>query len=510
MRTFLCALGLIMMVLVLTQAQELSFSPPSYSVPGLMLYWQFNEGYGTVARDSSGHFNNGYYEDGDNWTRDARSGYAIEFDEDDNVVVDTTTFGIDICNEFSLSLWFKFPESFTGELIQRGAYCYPFKIYNYNNRLGTCIRLDLDTYYLTGDTELCANKWYNCVLTFKNGERKIYLNGKLDGCDSPPAGSLSMDYGHELVVGNGFTGIIDEVRLYNRAITPMEVAYLYYGVPYILTPKVVKVTAGYNHSVALKDDGRVIAWGSNQFGQCNVPPDLSGVKAIAAGANRHTLALKSDGCIVAWGDNVYGQCNIPFGLSGVKAIAAGGDHSVALKCDGTVIAWGKNNKGQCNVPPDLTDVVEIAAGYEHTVALTCEGSVIAWGDNSKGQCNVPHTLGAVKAIAAADKLTVALKCNGTVATWGDNFYGQCLVPYGLGDVAAITAGWGFVTALKCNGSLVAWGLDGNEQCSYPLGLRDVIDICSGYAHTVAIKKDGTMVVWGNNSDGQCNVPREPE
>jgi hypothetical protein len=51
------------------------------------------------------------------------------------------------------------------------------------------------------------------------------------------------------------------------------------------------------------------------------------VTAIAAGTN-HSLALKSDGTVVAWGDNDSGQATVPAGLSGVVAIAAGYEHSL--------------------------------------------------------------------------------------------------------------------------------------------------------------------------------------
>jgi len=82
--------------------------------------------------------------------------------------------------------------------------------------------------------------------------------------------------------------------------------------------------------------------------------------AIAAGAY-HSVVLKSDGTVFAWGNNNWGQTNVPAGLSSVVAIAAGGYHSLALKADGTVVAWGFNGWGQTNVPAGLSNVVAIAA-----------------------------------------------------------------------------------------------------------------------------------------------------
>src|SRR5207247_2498452 len=67
----------------------------------------------------------------------------------------------------------------------------------------------------------------------------------------------------------------------------------------------------------------------NSHHQTDVPAGLSNVVALSCGGT-HTLALKSDGTVVAWGDNSSGQCNIPNGLTNVIAIAGGGAHSLVV------------------------------------------------------------------------------------------------------------------------------------------------------------------------------------
>ena len=72
----------------------------------------------------------------------------------------------------------------------------------------------------------------------------------------------------------------------------------------------------------------MVAWGANGNGQSAVPAGLSGVVAVAAG-NYHSLALKADGTVVAWGDNEYGQ-SATTGLRGAVAVSDGHVHSLAV------------------------------------------------------------------------------------------------------------------------------------------------------------------------------------
>ena len=101
------------------------------------------------------------------------------------------------------------------------------------------------------------------------------------------------------------------------------------------------------------------------------PATLTNVVAIAANGY-HSLALKGDGTVVAWGWDNAGQSAVPDSLSGVSKIAAGYGFSMALKTDGTVVVWGEAADGQTTVPSTATQVTQIAGGGRHALALRAE------------------------------------------------------------------------------------------------------------------------------------------
>jgi alpha-tubulin suppressor-like RCC1 family protein len=180
------------------------------------------------------------------------------------------------------------------------------------------------------------------------------------------------------------------------------------------------VAAGSTHSLALLRDGSVWTWGQNDVGQAGVPPGapcqfshtpcvpspvqvpgLAEVVAVAVGFN-HSLAVKDDGTVWAWGLNKNGQLgdgtttssSTPVqvgGLSGVKTVAGGNLHSLALKEDGTVWAWGWAPTDQgaqdtltAGQLPGLTEVVALAAGDAQSLALKADGTVWFWGVRALG------------------------------------------------------------------------------------------------------------------------------
>ena len=262
------------------------------------------------------------------------------------------------------------------------------------------------------------------------------------------------------------------------------------------------VSAGNNHTVALKSDGTVVAKGQLEYMQCQNVGKWTDIVAVASG-RWHTVGLKSNGTVVAVGDNEYndyGECDVS-GWTDIVAVASGRWHTVGLKSNGTVVAVGNNEYGQCDVS-GWTDIVAVTAGDCHTVGLKSDGTVVAVGINPYGQCDVSGWKNIV-AVAAGIDHTVGLKSNGTVVAVGDNDYGECDVS-GWTDIVAVAAGIRHTVGLKSNGTVVAVGNNEYGQCDVS-GWTDIVAVAAGNKHTVGLKSDGTVVAVGNNEYGLCDV-----
>jgi alpha-tubulin suppressor-like RCC1 family protein len=251
--------------------------------------------------------------------------------------------------------------------------------------------------------------------------------------------------------------------------------------------------------------GKVVAWGYNGRGQCDVPEPNSGFVAIAAGRH-HSLGLKGDGSIVAWGYNNQGQLDVPLPNGDFVAIAGGGDHSLGLKRDGSITAWGEDDSGECTIPAPNSGFVAIAAGHDHNLGMKSDSSLVAWGDDSAGQCQIPEPNTGFVAIAAGYSHSLALKADGSIVAWGSGQFGQCQVPEPNSGFAAVAAGWDHSLGLKDDGSVVAWGWNDYGQLSPPPPNSGFVAIAGGYSHSIGLKIDGSIVAWGNNAWGQAGVP----
>ncbi len=218
---------------------------------------------------------------------------------------------------------------------------------------------------------------------------------------------------------------------------------------------VAAISAGRYHSIAVRNDGTLWSWGSNDAGQLDPGPVAPrafpvqvksvGTVAAAAACDHHTLVLRAwNGRVLAWGGNEFGQLGRGWrtwyesaqlqeaappdirivaaatervdlsnfevkrgirsalsdgggdsSLTAVVAVACSGDHNLARLSDGTVVAWGKGNFGQVGSfgrpwedaarPGKLAKGVAMAGGQEHTLLLTEAGEIVSWGSNEFGQ-----------------------------------------------------------------------------------------------------------------------------
>jgi hypothetical protein len=137
----------------------------------------------------------------------------------------------------------------------------------------------------------------------------------------------------------------------------------------------------------------------------------SGVTAIAAG-QYHTVALKSDGTVVAWGDNYYGQTNVPVAAqSGVTAIAAGGYHTVAIV--GAAVA-----APQITVQPQ-SQIASATSNVTFSVAATGSGLTYQWrknGGDISGATSSTLTLNSVTRTAGGTYSVVVTSSGGSTTS----------------------------------------------------------------------------------------------
>lgn len=251
-----------------------------------------------------------------------------------------------------------------------------------------------------------------------------------------------------------------------------------------------------------------VGFGNDAVGQCDVPYGITNAVQVAGGGGQ-SLALLNNGTVMAWGANYYGEGVVPTNLNGVAMVSAGWYHNVALLTNGTVTAWGISDSPLfgglpvTNVPPNLTNVILISAQALHSLALESNGTVVAWGYGEDGETNVPAGLTNVTAISAGYQFNLAVS-NGAVVAWGDNTYGQCSVPAGLSNVVDVEAGVYHSLALLNNGTVAAWGDNDEGEIDVPSGLTNVVAIAASgdpgidTAYSMALKSDGTVVVWGDD------------
>ena len=274
-------------------------------------------------------------------------------------------------------------------------------------------------------------------------------------------------------LGNGPMGATGELGRYPKpSITPVRVTGL---------TDVIQIKAGAKHALALRKDGTVWAWGTRDEGAIGdgVPktlrpvmavgptqmPGLQDIKQIAA-ARQHNLALRSDGKVMAWGQNRDGQLGngtrdnawTPVEVAGLDRVvaiaagvasAAGNAFSGAVRDDGSVWMWGSGTSGVMgngvqNPSPDdpggrnllpvqvkgLAKAKTLSLGYGHAAALLEDGTLRMWGHDGYGQIGVGTSGGyhakpvpvkgftSVSAVYLGSMRSFAVRTDGSLWLWG--------------------------------------------------------------------------------------------
>jgi hypothetical protein len=286
------------------------------------------------------------------------------------------------------------------------------------------------------------------------------------------------------------------------------------------------------HSMALKSDGTLWAWGDNNRGQLGV------------GNNTSIYGLTNDNIA-----SIVGNTNGTF--SNWKCVSCGSEHTLAIKNDGSLWGWGRNSEYQLgqnnttnkNAPIQITssyDWKSVSASNLVSLAIKNDGTLWSWGTNynyllgmnsnsTSAQRKIPTQVGTDtdwKMIDINSISAYGLKTDGSLWFWGDNdgyVMGSSTSSYYEPTKFVSSIKWKFVSvgvrhvaAISQDGKLYSRGYNGygalgtnnyDSQSSFTLvnngGYWKYISC--GYDFTVGIMVDGSLWAWGNNNDKQVST-----
>ena len=290
----------------------------------------------------------------------------------------------------------------------------------------------------------------------------------------------------------------------------------------------VFIAAGEGHSFGIREDGTLWAWGNAANGRLGRGTDATMYTVpaqvgtftdwvyVAAGSS-HSLGIRSDGSLWAWGSNESGRTGRGTTSGNTTApylvcddhvwtsVAASLFVSFGIRDDNSLWAWGDSWMGPIGIDTDI-DVTtptrigtdnnwrSVSTAFSHTLAVRTTGALYAWGQRTQGQLGIGGAL------------------FGTVAT-----------PTRVGDAnnwASVSAGENHSLGVRTDGTLYAWGnnVSGRTGLGMTAGAQTEPERVAGtgwtfvsasMSHSVGKRTDGTVWAWGNKDGGRTTFVAPP-
>jgi len=191
---------------------------------GLVGYWNFDEGTGTTAADSSGNSNMGTLTNGPTWTTSCKVSGCLSFDGTNDYVDSGNNSILRITGTLTVIAWVK--PTAPGKRIIAKNNAWDIAIDGAQK-----IRWAINGAQLVGSTAVSLSSFSQVAAVYDLQTKKIYINGTQDA--SIAYSTNISDVADNVLIGSQttstafFPGIIDDVRIYNRALSAAEIATIY-------------------------------------------------------------------------------------------------------------------------------------------------------------------------------------------------------------------------------------------------------------------------------------------
>lgn len=277
-------------------------------------------------------------------------------------------------------------------------------------------------------------------------------------------------------------------------------------IPESLNGKVQDITVGPTYSVGVSTNGDMYIWGKTRITSTidvkHIPADMGKIVKVAAGFD-HILALNDEGQLFGWGSDRQKQSKIPMEvkqLSNIKDIYAGYQCSIVLTEDGRSFFFGNvmnNDYNQFHAYQGKLDKVALTA--DGAIGLTKDGEAVYLGTKKSVYSYIPENMGKVVDIGATAATVAAVNEDGKAFVWGNiTKQNEGAIPQTEDKIVSIFGGRYHYTALTDKGNTLAWGANYYKQANIPseVSSANIVDIHTGFYQNYAITNDGKVLKWG--------------